>query len=125
MARLISSGNYGNNTFPLAAHVDSGTALVNNTTYANSMWGGTQECRLMRVVRLDGGTTADVITIIDKTSTSTGIVLTRTGTAAGPVQVWDFGPTGIRVVGGFGITISSGGTAGLYVYIYDTYSSLA
>jgi hypothetical protein len=122
MARLISSGNYGSATFPLSAHIDSGTALVNGTAYASSPWGSTQECRLLKVLRLDGGTTADVITIIDKASVSTGIVLTRTGTAAGPVQVWDFGPNGIRIVGGFGITVSSGGTAGLYVYIYDTLS---
>jgi hypothetical protein len=120
MARLISSGNYGNATFPVAANVDSSTALTNNTAYASSMWGSTQECRLLKVIRLDGGTTADVITIIDKTGSSCGIVITRTGTASGPVQEWDFGPNGVRVVGGFGITVSSGGTAGLYVYLYDT-----
>ena len=119
MGRLTSVGNYGNATFPTAVNFDSGTALTNNTAYSSSTWGATQQVRLLKVMRLDPMTTADVITIIDKTSTSTGIVLTTTALATGVPYTWDFGPHGVPITGGFGITISSGGTAGRYVYFFD------
>lgn len=119
MPRFISTGNYNADTYPLKSILDTATAMTDGATYAASCFKSGMTVRLLKVMRLDAGTTADVITIVDPAGAPLDLVLARTGAATGVQPQWDFGPIGVRLTGGFGINISSGGTAGTYLYIFD------
>jgi len=104
--------------FPLTTELNSAAAITGTGTYASSAFKVGTTGVLRRVTRLDSGTTTDTITVLDSAGNATALVFVRTGLATGTLP-FDLGAGVAFAKNGFGLTITSTGTAGTWAFDFD------
>lgn len=116
MPSIVIVGNYSTK-FPLPTELNTAAAITGGT-WANSIFKTGAWAVIKKITRLDAGTTTDTITVLDSAGNATGLVFVRTGLATGTLP-FDCGSGATVARNGFGLTVTSSGTAGTYVIDFD------